>query len=288
MLCNDRFLGLKNKNNPLTSMLCLNKCRAYWVIDATEQVTNQDNKKLFADTRQPQICHVFPPVGNALNTILKDGRQKSHIKSYILKFSAFYASLTDLFFFFSLEFFFGYRLREGIQNCFPSRRCIPLTILEAVWHPWCILASEPPAGRTMARHSPWVSWKSWVHHQAQWNGTWLKLTPQGSSGEKGGGLLEKKDGEGFFLSCVMDQSTVWVTQWAGRSWAGRTTFLLWHFDRYLLRSESFYSQRHSVYKISSTKWELWNQSVWKSSQLSKMWRFVHEELKNYHYRCLVK
>lgn len=154
MLCNDRFLGLKNKNNPLTSMLCLNKCRAYWVIDATEQVTNQDNKRLFADTRQPQICHVFPPVGNALNTILKDGRQKSHIKSYILKFSAFYASLTDLFFFFSLEFFFGYRLREGIQNCFPSRRCIPLTILEAVWHPWCILASEPPAGRTMARHSP--------------------------------------------------------------------------------------------------------------------------------------
>lgn len=100
MLCNDRFLGLKSKSNPLTSMHYLNKCRAYRVIDETEQIMNQDNKKLFADTRQPQIYHVFPPIGNALNTILKDGRQKSQIKSYTLKCSAFYASLTDLFYFF--------------------------------------------------------------------------------------------------------------------------------------------------------------------------------------------
>lgn len=34
-----------------------------------------------------------------------------------------------------------------------------------------------------------------------------------------GCLWEKKDGGGPFLSHAMDQSTVWVTQWAGSSQA---------------------------------------------------------------------
>lgn len=56
----------------------LNKCRAYRIIDVTEKFMNQDHKMLFADVRQPQICHVFPPIGNTLNTILKDGKQNRY------------------------------------------------------------------------------------------------------------------------------------------------------------------------------------------------------------------
>lgn len=86
----------------------------------------------------------------------------------------------------------------------------------------------------------WVSWKICAYKQPQW--TWdMGKTPQVCRSDQTlpvsvcpGCLLEKKDGGGPFLSHVMDPSTISVTQCAGR-----TTSLLWHFDRYLLRSEAF-------------------------------------------------
>lgn len=74
----------------------------------------------------------------------------------------------------------------------------------------------------------------------------------------------------------MDQSTVWLTQWAGRSCAGGTNFSSLKLWQLVVKIWNiFLFTVLSVDKISSRRQESWNQPIWKPFQLFKMWRFVH-------------